>query len=307
MHERPPRRSASAGAATPEFEALVGPWVAEMYRLAAAIVGIDGAEDVTQEALVDAWRGVARLRDQTKVRAWLQSIVVNRASKHLRARRSRPRLISVAVQDSHEGATADPVADVTRAVEVLIVDDQTGEVVASSSLAMGSAYQPGQVSVTASRRNPEFDESVYPMYRIEAMDGTALAEIDFRGGMGNNRGVSAWGPQPPVVLEPGRYRVRVMLLSTRESSLANPVIECSTEVAIAETSRFETNVDFGDNNRCWWSDVPEALSLPDYVRDKLLITFCGGWSIERVRQFEARFGLDLDHQNFPADFFDFRI
>ena len=89
------QRSASAGVAPAEFEVLVGPWVAEMYRLAAAIVGVDGAEDVTQDALVDAWRGLARLRDRSRVRPWLHAIVVNRAAKHIRARRSRPRFIAV--------------------------------------------------------------------------------------------------------------------------------------------------------------------------------------------------------------------
>jgi RNA polymerase sigma-70 factor (ECF subfamily) len=114
MRERLTRRSASAGPATPDFEALVGPWVAEMYRLAAAIVGVDSAEDVTQDALVDAWRGLPRLRDRTKARAWLHSIVVNRASKHLRARRSRPRLISVAVEESRVHGGRDPATDVAR-------------------------------------------------------------------------------------------------------------------------------------------------------------------------------------------------
>jgi RNA polymerase sigma-70 factor (ECF subfamily) len=82
-----------------EFETLVAPWVAEMYRLAAAFVGADGAEDVAQDALLDAWRGWARLRDRTRVRPWLHAIVVNRARKHIRAQRSRPRLIAVRPPD----------------------------------------------------------------------------------------------------------------------------------------------------------------------------------------------------------------
>src|SRR6266545_409495 len=89
------RGSASAAVASAEFEALVEPWVAEMYRLAAAVVGVESAEDVTQDALVDAWRGLRPLRDPSRVRPWLHSIVVHRASKHLRALRSRPRLIAV--------------------------------------------------------------------------------------------------------------------------------------------------------------------------------------------------------------------
>jgi RNA polymerase sigma-70 factor (ECF subfamily) len=88
-------RDADAPTVAASFEALVGPWVDEMYRAAAAIVGETDARDVTQDALADAWRGFARLRDRERVRPWLHAIVANRSRKHLRARRSRPRLVSV--------------------------------------------------------------------------------------------------------------------------------------------------------------------------------------------------------------------
>lgn len=88
-------RDADAPTVAASFEALVGPRVDEMYRAAAAIVGETDARDVTQEALVDAWRGFAQLRDPERVRPWLHAIVANRSRKHLRARRSRPRFISV--------------------------------------------------------------------------------------------------------------------------------------------------------------------------------------------------------------------
>ena len=88
-------READAASVAASFEALVGPWVNEMYRAAAAIVGEADARDVTQDALLDAWRGFARLRDRERVRPWLHAIVANRSRKHLRARRSRPRFIPV--------------------------------------------------------------------------------------------------------------------------------------------------------------------------------------------------------------------
>lgn len=90
-----PPRDADTPAAAPTFEVLIAPWVDEMYRAAAAIVGEADARDVTQESLVDAWRGFARLRDRERLRPWLHAIVANRARKHLRAQRSRPRFIAV--------------------------------------------------------------------------------------------------------------------------------------------------------------------------------------------------------------------
>lgn len=84
---------AASRAAT--FERLVGPWVDEMYRAAAAIVGEADARDVTQEALVDAWRGFDGFREPDHVRGWLHAIVANRSRKHLRAGRSRPRVVSI--------------------------------------------------------------------------------------------------------------------------------------------------------------------------------------------------------------------
>lgn len=88
-------RDADAPSVTPTFEGLVAPWVDEMYRAAAAIVGEADARDVTQESLLDAWRGFARLRDPQRVRPWLHAIVANRSRKYLRARRSRPRFVAV--------------------------------------------------------------------------------------------------------------------------------------------------------------------------------------------------------------------
>ena len=102
-----PRDDDAAGVAA-TFEDLVGPWVNEMYRAAAAIVGEADARDVTQEALVDAWRGIDRLRDPARVRPWLHAIVANRGRKHLRSRRSRPRLVPVVAwpEDSVEDTSA---------------------------------------------------------------------------------------------------------------------------------------------------------------------------------------------------------
>jgi RNA polymerase sigma-70 factor (ECF subfamily) len=84
-----------------------------MYRAAAAIVGRDEAEDVTQDALLDAWRGFGKLRDRTRVRPWLHSIVANRSRKYLRGARSRPRLIEMpAHMDLTVPTASDPANEI---------------------------------------------------------------------------------------------------------------------------------------------------------------------------------------------------
>ena len=82
------------------FELTVAPHVDEMYRLAAAIVGVDDARDVTQDALVAAWRAADRLAGVENVRAWLHTIVVNQARNTLRTRSRRPRTIHVVAAES---------------------------------------------------------------------------------------------------------------------------------------------------------------------------------------------------------------
>ncbi len=105
-------RSADAAVVAATFEALVGPWVDEMYRAAAAIVGEGDARDVTQDALVDAWRGFSTLRDPGRARAWLHAIVANRCRKHLRASHRRPMVITsdvpeIGVEDRSAAALAE--------------------------------------------------------------------------------------------------------------------------------------------------------------------------------------------------------
>ena len=72
------------------FEALVQHYGSEMYRLAAAIVGLDDARDVAQESFVAAWRDLPRLRDIERFEVWLRRIVINRSRNALRSRRRRP-------------------------------------------------------------------------------------------------------------------------------------------------------------------------------------------------------------------------
>ena len=69
------------------FETLVRANAPAAYRLALAISGQDLAADVVQDAFLQAWRGLARLRDPDRFVPWLHRIVANRARSTRRAER----------------------------------------------------------------------------------------------------------------------------------------------------------------------------------------------------------------------------
>jgi RNA polymerase sigma-70 factor (ECF subfamily) len=69
------------------FDRLVAARLPQAFRLAKAITGHAGdAEDVTQEAFLQAWRNLPRLRDPERFDAWFGRILVNEARMALRRR-----------------------------------------------------------------------------------------------------------------------------------------------------------------------------------------------------------------------------
>ena len=68
---------------------LVERHAAEIYRLAAAIVGEADARDVVQETFVIAWQQLPGLRQPGSFRAWMRRICVNRSRNWLRSRDRR--------------------------------------------------------------------------------------------------------------------------------------------------------------------------------------------------------------------------
>lgn len=89
------------------FEARASACLGDCHRLAAAIVGPEDAADVVQDALVQAWRNVARLRDDEAFEPWLRSIVINRCRNVLRTRRRRPRLVELEIASGVADRRAD--------------------------------------------------------------------------------------------------------------------------------------------------------------------------------------------------------
>ena len=102
-------------AASRDFEALVAPWVEEMYRLAATIVGPHDARDVTQDALVAAWSNLGDLRRRDDPRPWLHAIVVNQCRQLLRARRRGPTWLTMDMPGVVERAGANTDSSATQA------------------------------------------------------------------------------------------------------------------------------------------------------------------------------------------------
>jgi RNA polymerase sigma-70 factor (ECF subfamily) len=96
------------------FEALVERWLEPSLRTAYAIVGTEAdARDATQDAFLQAWRELPRLRDPASFDAWFNCILVNRC-RTLRQRgwRTTVREIHLSVlSETSEPATADPPGD----------------------------------------------------------------------------------------------------------------------------------------------------------------------------------------------------
>jgi RNA polymerase sigma-70 factor (TIGR02960 family) len=73
------------------FRELTDPYRRELQLHAYRIVGsLQDAEDLLQETLLAAWRGLAQFQERASVRAWLYRIATNRSLDALRASRRRP-------------------------------------------------------------------------------------------------------------------------------------------------------------------------------------------------------------------------
>lgn len=78
--------AAQAGDTT-SFGELVRRHGPRLLALARQIVGPDGADDVVQEAMIDAYRGLAGFSGASAVGTWLYRITVNRCLQERRRRR----------------------------------------------------------------------------------------------------------------------------------------------------------------------------------------------------------------------------
>lgn len=111
-------QAAGRGSAT-AFEAIYTSTIGTVYRLALRVVRDPGmAEDVAQEALVEAWRKAPSFDPaRGSAKAWIYTITHRRAVDRVR-REQRQR-----EQSAAEAAMVGPVGGVTEAPEVAVVED----------------------------------------------------------------------------------------------------------------------------------------------------------------------------------------
>jgi RNA polymerase sigma-70 factor, ECF subfamily len=98
--------------ASQAFSELVRPYRPIFYKKALSIVRNEAdAEDVTQTALLKAFRKLSQFRLDSQFRTWVTSIVINEALMCLRASR-RVKQESLDREEREDGSSAIDIADV---------------------------------------------------------------------------------------------------------------------------------------------------------------------------------------------------
>jgi RNA polymerase sigma-70 factor (TIGR02960 family) len=92
------------------FRELTDPYRRELQLHVYRIVGsVQDAEDLLQETLLAAWRGLERFEGRASVRAWLYRIATNRALDALRASRRRPEDLQRMTEPPEPTRRAEPI------------------------------------------------------------------------------------------------------------------------------------------------------------------------------------------------------
>jgi RNA polymerase sigma-70 factor (TIGR02960 family) len=92
------------------FRELTDPYRRELQLHCYRIVGsLQDAEDLVQETLLAAWRGLERFEGRSSVRAWLYRIATNRCLNMLRDRGRRPREAPPMAEPPEPTRRTDPI------------------------------------------------------------------------------------------------------------------------------------------------------------------------------------------------------
>ena len=91
------------------FRELTDPYRRELQLHCYRLVGsVQDAEDLVQETLLAAWRGLERFEGRSSVRAWLYRIATNRCLNALRARGRRPQEVPPMVEPPEPTRRTEP-------------------------------------------------------------------------------------------------------------------------------------------------------------------------------------------------------
>ena len=98
---------AQAGEAA-AFEELASGNADRLYAIALRRVGDPGeAEEVVQETLLRAWKGISEFRGRSAFLTWLHRIVVNEANRALERRTRRPQTVQLTAEQLPANAVQD--------------------------------------------------------------------------------------------------------------------------------------------------------------------------------------------------------
>jgi RNA polymerase sigma-70 factor (ECF subfamily) len=92
------------------FRELVEPYRRELHLHCYRILGsLQDAEDIVQETLLAAWRGLGGFEERASLRAWLYRIATNRCLNALRDRKRRPQEVPPMPQPPKPSRMAEPM------------------------------------------------------------------------------------------------------------------------------------------------------------------------------------------------------
>ena len=105
-----------------EFEAEALPHLDELFRTSVRLTGgdRDEAQDLVQELYVQAWKSFDRYERGTNCRAWLYSILMNKARHYHRRQQNRK---VIPLSEGHEETLLANLADDARVPEHLVDED----------------------------------------------------------------------------------------------------------------------------------------------------------------------------------------
>src|SRR5499427_576344 len=92
------------------FRELVEPYRRELHLHCYRILGsLQDAEDMVQETVLAAWRGLSGFEERASLRAWLYRIATNRCLNALRDRKRRPREVPPMAEPPQPTRMAEPM------------------------------------------------------------------------------------------------------------------------------------------------------------------------------------------------------